>query len=264
MSCKLKILTWNINSIRARAYQLNQLISDTQPDIILLQEIKCESHNFPFQEINESHKYNFSINGQKSYNGVAILSKFPLEDIKFSFLGNPCPDQARFIEANCLTEVGYVKVISIYVPNGGEVNSDKFQIKLLFIDKFIKYLHSSKNLGESIILGGDFNVAPYDTDVYSAIELQNTTCFTLPEKQYIRKLINHNFIDIYRLFHQRQKKFTWWDYRAGAFERNLGMRIDYILCTISIALKATDCYIDYHTRNNHRASDHAPVIASFE
>ncbi len=261
---KLKILTWNINSIRSRIGQLNQLIADEQPDIILLQETKCEARQFPLHAINESNKYNVSVNSQKSYNGVAILSKFPLEDVKVNFIGNPCPDQARFIEACCLTEVGYIKIISVYVPNGGEVGSDKFQVKLLFMNSFTKYLNDIKAPEELIIVGGDFNIAAYDNDVYSAADLQNSTCFTLSERQALRELIiNYDFMDIYRLLHPDKKEFTWWDYRAGAFEKNLGMRIDYVFGTVNIAQKAIDCHINYHTRSNSKASDHAPIITVF-
>ncbi|KJV55387.1 exodeoxyribonuclease III [Orientia chuto str. Dubai] len=261
MRNQLKVSIWNVNSIRVRTSQLNEHISTEQPDIVLLQEIKCEEHNFPLHEINELDKYNFSINGQKSYNGVAILSKFPLEDIKFNFPCNPCPDQARFIEAKCLTGgVGYIRIISIYVPNGGEVDSEKYQTKLTFIDKLTEYLRN-RNVGESIILGGDFNVAQYDNDVYSAANLKNTTGFTLPERQSIRRLINSNFIDIYRLIYPHKQEFTWWSYQSRAFKNNLGMRIDYILCTPTITQKATDCYINRH--NTYQNSDHAPVTAVF-
>ena len=178
----LKIATWNVNSIRMRLQHLIEFIKLNDPDIICLQELKCETDKFPAEEL--SHlPYNFYINGQKSYNGVGILSKIPADEVKNNFEANPIADQSRFIECSFNTSVGYIRVISLYAPNGGEVGSDKFVNKLEFYDAFTNYINSKKSFEEQLFIGSDFNIAPYDIDVYDVAKLQNSTCFTYKEKE---------------------------------------------------------------------------------
>lgn len=259
----LKIVTWNINSVNVRLNHLVALIGEHNPDIICLQELKCENHNFPENGLSDFY-YNLYVNGQKSYNGVAILSKGVADSVVTDFPGNPIPEHSRYIEISLKTEVGYCRVISLYAPNGGEVGSDKFKIKLDFYDAFADYLESSSSFDERIIICSDYNIAPFDVDVYDPDKLRHSTCFTLEEKRKLRRILNSGFVDNYRLFHQKEHDFTWWDYRAGAFEQNKGYRIDSIFSTSNLTSSLKDCSIDYKTREKVKASDHAPVIATYE
>lgn len=255
----MKIATWNINSIKMRIGLLYDFIKNNDPDIILLQELKCTTESFPYDEL--SHlPYNIYVHGQKSYNGVAILSKFRADEIEYSFINNPCSDQARFIEATMQTSIGFCRIISLYAPNGGEVGSDKFQLKLEFYDAITNYLISRKSFEEKLVIGGDFNIAPFDIDVYSTSELKDSTGFTLIERTKMRTLLNDNFFDQFRLLHPDRQEFSWWDYRAGAFEKNEGMRIDMILTSANAVSDFRSCLIDYQMRTQNKTSDHAPFI----
>lgn len=257
-----KIVTWNVNSIKVRLAHLIEFIKEHDPDIICLQELKCTNENFPSEELS-SLPYNLYIHGQKTYNGVAILSKIPAEDIKTEFPGNPLPEHSRFIEGGFNTPIGYARVISLYAPNGGEVGSDKFAAKLKFYDAFTDYIESIKSFDEKIFIGSDYNIAPFDIDVYSPEKLANTTCVTYEEKQKFRRILNSDFVDNFRIKHPEKKEFSWWDYRGGSFEQNKGMRIDTIVSTSNAVEHLDDCIIDYKTREKHKPSDHAPVIAIY-
>lgn len=261
---KLKIATWNINSINIRINDLIDFIGQHNPDVICLQELKCETSKFPYELL--SHlPYNLYINGQKSYNGVAILSKIPADEVKTDFPGNLLSDQARFIEICFNSFMGFTRVISLYVPNGGgEVGSDKFHIKLKFYDQFTNYINNLVSYDEKLFIGADYNIAPFDIDVYDPDNLQDTTCFTIVEKARMRKILNSGFVDNFRIIHPEKKEFSWWDYRAGAFEQNKGMRIDSILSSSNALPFLKDCFIDYQTRTRSKPSDHAPVIAMYE
>ncbi len=261
----MKIVTWNINAIRTRLQTLQDFISENDPDVILLQELKCETEKFPYEEF--SHlPYNLYVHGQKAYNGVAVLSKFPADEINYNFTNNPCPEQSRFLEVTMQTPVGFCRIISLYAPNGGEVGSDKFIMKLGFFDALTSYLAnylgSAQAFEERLIIGGDFNIAPFDIDVYAPGQLSETTCFTPIEKQKMRTLLNLGLEDLYRLAHPNKQEFSWWDYRAGAFEHNKGMRIDTFLGSSKAANIMQHCYIDPKWRAKLKASDHAPVVVS--
>lgn len=256
----MKIATWNINSVKMRLELLLEFIKEANPDILLLQELKCETEKFPYAEL--SHlPYNFYINGQKSYNGVAILSKFPADEITYDLPNSPCAEQSRFIEITLQTSIGFCRIISLYAPNGGLVNSDNFKMKLKFYDELTNYLESKKSFDEKLIIGGDFNIAPFDIDVYSPANLADSTCFTIDEKQKFRTILNLGFEDLYRLHHPHKHEFSWWDYRAGSFEHNKGMRIDMILASSNASHIFQDCYMDYHMRAKGKPSDHIPIIA---
>ncbi|WP_341757590.1 exodeoxyribonuclease III [Candidatus Tisiphia endosymbiont of Ditula angustiorana] len=256
----MKIATWNINSIRIRLQHLRDFLIEVDPDIVLLQEIKCETDKFPFDELSDL-AYNFYVYGQKSYNGVAILSKFPADEVVKDFPGINCTNQARIIEISLQTPIGFCSITSLYAPNGSLVGSDKFKMKLEFYDNLINYFESKRSLDTKVIVGGDFNIAPFDIDVYSAKELQNTTCFTNEEKQRLRIILNSSFEDLYRLSNPTKQEFSWWDYRAGCFEQNKGMRIDMILASSNVADYLNDCYMHYNLRTKIKPSDHIPVVA---
>jgi exodeoxyribonuclease-3 len=258
----LKIATWNVNSIKMRANHLIDFITKHNPDVICLQELKCETDKFPHELL--SHlPYNFYINGQKTYNGVAILSKFPADEIKIEFPGNPASDQARFIEISFNSFMGFTRVISLYVPNGGEVGSDKFQMKLEFYDAFTNYIESLVSFDEKLFIASDFNIAPFDIDVYNPVALKDTTCFTNAEKAKMRRILNSGFVDNFRIKYPATQEFSWWDYRAGAFEQNKGMRIDGIISSANALPFLQDCLIDYQARTCDKPSDHAPVISVY-
>lgn len=257
----MKVATWNINSVRMRIQHLRDLLVEVDPDILLLQEIKCETDKFPLNELSDL-PYNIYVYGQKSYNGVAILSKSPADEIikDFPISTN---GEARAIEISLQTPIGYCTFISLYAPNGSFVGSDKFAMKLKFYDGLIHYLQVKKSFESKIIVGGDFNIAPFDIDVYSAKNLQGTTCFTNLEKQQLRKLLNSGFEDLYRLSHPYDQEFSWWDYRAGSFEQNRGMRIDMILASSNAVDYLDNCRIYNRWRSQIKPSDHVPVVAKF-
>ena len=260
---EFKIVTWNINSINMRINHLIDFIKQHDPDIICLQELKCETSKFPYELL--SHlPYNLYVAGQKSYNGVAILSKIPADEVKIDFPNNPAPDQTRFIEICFNSFMGFTRIISLYAPNGGEVGSDKFQMKLEFYDQFINYINNLSSYDEKLFIGADYNIAPFDIDVYDPINLQDTTCFTAVEKAKMRTILNADFVDNFRIKHPEKKEFSWWDYRAGAFEQNKGMRIDSIVSSVNVLPFFRDCFIDYKTREQDKPSDHAPVIAIYD
>lgn len=260
---QFSIATWNVNSINVRIEQLLEFLDDEKPDILCLQELKCEDNKFP-TELFATLPYNLYIHGQKTYNGVAILSKIPADSVSKQFTSNPLPDQSRFIEIELSSPIGYCKVISLYAPNGGEVGSGKFTAKMDFYDAFIQYLESIKDFSTPIFVAGDFNIAPFTIDVYDPEHLSNSTCFTLNEQKKLRTILNSGFIDSYRIFHPKTKEFSWWDYRAGAFEQNKGMRIDTILASANAIKFMKSSKICYNFREKNKPSDHAPVITSFE
>lgn len=257
-----KIVTWNVNSIKVRLNHLREFIADHDPDVICLQELKCETDKFPSDELSDL-PYNLYIHGQKTYNGVAILSKIPADEVITEFSDNPIPEQARFIECSFDTPIGYARIISLYAPNGGEVGSDKFEIKLNFYDAFTNYINSKKSFEEKLFVGSDYNIAPFDIDVHSPSKLRDSTCFTLTEQKKLRTILNNGFIDNFRVKYPTKKEFSWWDYRAGAFEQNKGMRIDTIISSSNALQNLEDCIIDYKTREKEKPSDHAPVIAIY-
>jgi exodeoxyribonuclease-3 len=249
-----KILNWNVNSIRQRTVLLNELMQRTNPDVILLQETKCTNDKFP-----EIENYNCALNGQKSYNGVAILTKSRQENVQLSFPQNPIPDEARFIQCDVFDPViGYTTLISVYVPNGQDVKSTHFNKKIAFLDSFRRYIVSINNPEQNIIISGDFNIAPFDIDVHSPSELKDSICFTEVEKNLMRKILNSGFHDLYRIFNKKQN-FSWWDYRGMSLRRDRGMRIDFIIANSRATNMLINAEIHKETRQKDKTSDHAPI-----
>jgi exodeoxyribonuclease-3 len=262
---QIKIASWNVNSVNARLENLLFWLKNTQPDVVLLQEIKCEETKFPSQPIADLG-YNIAIFGQKSYNGVAILSKFPLQDIKKNLDEND--PQARYIEALVCCHQQAIRVASIYVPNGGaellpnqKVNqSSKFLYKMQFFDKLKNHLQTLFRYNEIAVFGGDYNVAIDNIDVYDPIALQDSVCFHYDEKQQFRQIINLGYQDSFRIANPNLQSFSFWDYRGNSWQYNKGLRIDYLLTSPM----ATDCInsalIDDQTMQKTRPSDHCPAI----
>ncbi|HJK86503.1 MAG TPA: exodeoxyribonuclease III [Candidatus Megaira endosymbiont of Nemacystus decipiens] len=258
-----KIVTWNVNSVKARLDHLISLIEKHDPDIICLQELKCETDKFPYDEL--SHlPYNFYVHGQKSYNGVAILSKINADEVVTTFDENSLQNEARFIEASFSTIIGYVRIISLYAPNGGQVGEERYYKKLEFYDKLTNYLVKKISFDEKIFIGSDYNIAPFDIDVHDPNYLRNTTCFTYPEQEKLRTLLNSGFVDNFRSLYPDKQEFSWWDYRAGNFQQNKGMRIDSILSSANGVDYLSECIIDYDFRTKNKPSDHAPIVAIYE
>jgi exodeoxyribonuclease-3 len=287
----LKIATWNVNSVKSRITHLLELLrADNAPDILLLQELKCQSEAFPYMEI-EDAGYNVAVHGQKSYNGVAVLSKFPIDEVVKGLgkgdsgpgeisnnkleveisedmnslnhvlqpLSTKAPEEARYIECVISLPKTAVRVASVYVPNGQDPGSEKFKYKMAFFERLYSHAKDLLKLDEMLVIGGDYNVAPNDIDVFDPKTLEGTTCFHPQERKHFRALTGLGLTDIYRAMHPQTQGFSWWDYRAGAWQHNKGMRIDHLLLSAQAADKAIDSGIDLTPRDKDKPSDHTPV-----
>jgi exodeoxyribonuclease-3 len=257
----MKIVTWNVNSVKARLEHVIAYLRDEQPDVLLLQELKCQTEAFPYEAI-EDLGYNVKAHGQKSYNGVAILSKHPMDDVITALpsLGQDDDDeQARYIEAVIMAGSDVYRVASVYVPNGTEVDSDRFEYKLRFFDRLREHIKHLMTYEEKLIVGADYNVAAEDQDAYNPKALANTICFHPREQQQWRSLIHSGLTDAYRALHPETQQFTWWDYRAGGYQGNKGLRIDTLLLSPQAADALQACDVDEKPRQKVKPSDHAPV-----
>ena len=249
----MKIAAWNVNSLKVRLPQLLDWLAATRPDVVCLQETKLEDANFPRLEI-EAAGFEVAFSGQKTYNGVALLSRLGLSDV---VCGNPhfIDEQKRLIAAT----VAGVRVISAYVPNGQSVGSDKYAYKLAWLDALARWLGDELVAHPRLAIAGDFNIAPEDCDVHDpAVWLGQVLC-SEPERAAFRKLLALGLRDSFRLFEQPEKSFSWWDYRMLGFQKNQGLRIDHILLSEELATRSIAAGIDRAMRKNERPSDHAPV-----
>lgn len=249
----MRIATWNVNSIRSRLPHVTEWLKNNSCDIVLLQELKCAEEDFPHEAF-EDLNYNIALYGEKTYNGVAVLSKSPIEVISKGIPGFE-DASARYLE--CFTNG--VTVSCIYVPNGGEVNSDKYLYKLDFLEHLKHYLQKRIVQEERFLLGGDFNVALEDVDVFNSEAMQNQTCFTKQERHALQQIINVGFLDALRLSTDLQT-FTWWDYRGGALHKNHGMRLDYIFLSSGLIKQFDSTFVDKTPRLLEKPSDHIPVV----
>lgn len=255
----ISIATFNVNSVKARLINLLAWLDEARPDIVLLQELKCQDDAFPVMEI-EERGYNLAIHGQKTYNGVAILSKFPLDDVMRGLPGDDSDGQARYIEAVASIPGGAIRIASAYVPNGQDVASDKFPYKLRFLERLHAHWRKQLALHEMVVLGGDFNNAPYEIDVYDPAELDGTVCYHPAERERLRALMNLGLYDAFRVMNPTVRQFSWWDYRGGGYERGHGLRIDHLLLSAMATDRLASCIIDEKPRQQEKPSDHAPVI----
>ncbi|MFQ5468852.1 MAG: exodeoxyribonuclease III [Gammaproteobacteria bacterium] len=252
-----KIATWNVNSLRVRLPQVLDWLKNSQADILALQETKLLDGNFPVDEIADAG-YHAAYSGQKTYNGVAIISKNKAGDIDTDLPGLDDP-QRRVL---CAT-IGDVRVLDVYIPNGESIESDKYQYKLDWLDKLIAYVEIQLKQHEKFVILGDFNIAPEAIDTYDAEKWQGKVLFSDPERNAFQRLISEGLTDTFRLFNSEEKQFSWWDYRMASFRRNLGMRIDHILVSEALSKTCNRCEIDKIPRSWERPSDHTPVIAEF-
>lgn len=257
----VSIATWNINSVKARLAHLLTWLRESACDVVLLQELKCEDAAFPAMEI-EDLGYNIALCGQKTYNGVAVLSKYPLDDVIRGLPGEDGDEQARYIEATVCLPGSTLRVASIYVPNGQEVGSAKFAYKLRFYDRLTSHARALLAREEPVILGGDYNVAPYAPDVYAPEHLDGTICYHPDERAKLRALLHLGYYDAFRARHPQAQQFSWWDYRGGGYQHNKGLRIDHLLLNAYGTDRLEDCRIDETPRGWEKPSDHAPVLCS--
>ncbi len=255
----VKIATWNINSIRIRVPRLMAWLEKCAPDVACLQETKVVDEEFPFEPI-RALGYECLVHGQKSYNGVAILSRTPVSDPVKSLPGDESDTQSRLLAA---TAHG-IRIFDIYAPNGSEVGSDKYDYKLEWYRRLRRYLDQSVKATDEVLICGDLNVAPEDRDVWDPELWRDKILFSEPEKRAFQVLLEWGLSDAMRMHHQEGGLYTWWDYRAGAFHRGWGMRIDHILVSAPLAKRCVAVEIDRNERKGDKPSDHAPVIATFE
>ena len=251
------IATWNVNSINARLPNVLQWLAAATPDIVLLQEIKCQDAAFPREAV-EAQGYNVATHGQKSYNGVAILSRRPLEDVVRGLPGAPDDEQARYLEA---TSDG-LRVASIYLPNGNPIGTEKFTYKLAWLERLRTHASALLELDEPVVLAGDYNVIPEPIDCHDPKAWLGDALFQPESRRAFRALLNAGFTEAYRALHPDQRgAYTFWDYQRGAFQLDHGIRIDHLLLSPMAADRLVGCAIDKEPRRQPRASDHTPIMA---
>jgi len=251
----VKIATWNVNSLRVRLPHVLEWLASNKPDILALQETKMIDEDFPAAEIKQAG-YEVIFSGQKTYNGMAILSRVAAQNVITSLPGLDDP-QKRVIAAT----IDDIRVLNLYVPNGESVTSDKYQYKLNWLNKLIAFLQAEMREHKKLVILGDFNIAPEDRDVYDPAAWEGKVLFSEPERNAFQQLLALGFKDSFRLSDQPEKSYTWWDYRMNAFKRNLGLRIDHILVSDALVTSNLRCEIDKFPRAMERPSDHTPVIA---
>jgi len=256
----MKIATWNVNSIKARLDNVLAWLKEASPDIVCLQELKCEDHAFPAQAI-EDLGYNVLVHGQKTYNGVAILSKLKPEDVTRGLPGDDDDAQARYLEAVFSRKTGTLRVASIYLPNGNPLGTDKFTYKLRWMDRLHAHAKALLRLEEPVVLAGDYNVIPTPLDAKFPENWTSDALFQPESRARFRTLTNLGFVDAVRQMHgDAPGLYTFWDYQAGAWQRNNGIRIDHLLLSPQAADMLKSARIDREVRTQDKPSDHVPVV----
>ncbi len=253
----MKVATWNVNSLRVRLPHVLTWLQQHGPDLLCLQETKIVDAEFPAEEFGKLG-YQAVYSGQKTYNGIATLSRLPAQDIQIDMPGVEDP-QRRLLAAT----YGDIRVVNIYVPNGATVGSDKYLYKLTWLKRLVGYLQAQLNAYSKLVVVGDFNIAPEDRDVHDPAAWLGSVLVSEEERCAFRELLTLGLVDVFRNFPQEEQCFSWWDYRAAAFRRNRGLRIDHILCSPGLVKACTTCYIDKEPRRLERPADHTPVIAEF-
>ncbi len=251
----MKLATWNVNSVKVRLPQLLDWLAATQPDIVCLQELKVEEPKFPRTEL-EAAGYRAAVSAQKTYNGVAILARAPLEDVAADIPGFG-DEQKRVIAAT----VQGMRVVCVYCPNGQAVGSEKYAYKLRWFAALRDYLRAELEKHPLLAVAGDFNVAPEDRDVHDPKAWEGQVHVSEPERAAWRALLALGLKDSFRLFEQPERTYSWWDYRMLGFRRNAGLRIDHILLSAALAARCTGAGVDKAPRRLERPSDHAPALA---
>ena len=259
----MRIATWNVNSVKQRIENLTAWLAERGPDIVCLQETKTVDEAFPRQAI-EALGYNVAVHGQKTFNGVAILSKLKFDEVTPRLPGDPADDHARFIEATVSTKAGALRVASIYLPNGNPAGTDKYTYKINWMERLAKYAHERLQLEEPLIMAGDYNVIPAAADVHNPAAWATDALFLPQTREKFRSLINLGLTDAMRAVSDEAGLYTFWDYQAGAWQKNHGLRIDHLLLSPQAADRLTTAGIDKHVRSWERPSDHVPVYVDLD
>lgn len=254
----MQIATWNVNSLKIRLDQVLDWLNTSGCDVLALQELKLDNENFPIARFTAAGYYCI-YNGQKTYNGVAIISKYPITEVTYD-IPNYADPQKRVISGT----VNGIKIICAYVVNGESLISEKYIYKLNWLNEFHTYIANCMNLHPKLIVLGDFNIAPADIDMYDPISWQGQVLCSEPEREAWRSLLQLGLHDSFRLFNQKERQYSWWDYRNFAFRRKMGLRIDHLLISNKIKEAAQNCEIDITPRKNERPSDHTPVILTIQ
>jgi len=254
----LKVASWNVNSLNVRLPHVLAWCDVAQPDILALQETKMTDDRFPSDELLEAG-YHSVYSGQKTYNGVAILSRKPATDVVMDIEGLDDP-QRRILGAT----VGGVRIIDLYVVNGSEVGSEKFTYKMHWLEQVTAWIAGEMQRHEKVIVLGDFNIAPDDRDVHNPESWHEKILCSTPEREALQRILDLGLVDSFRQFEQQEKSWSWWDYRMAAFRRNMGLRIDLVLVSAAMEQACNAAYIDKEPRRQERPSDHTPVVAEFK
>ena len=253
----MKIISWNVNSVRARIENIKNYIKDSAPDVLLLQEIKTQNENFPNDEF-KNLGYTSYVFGQKSYNGVAIISKHELDNTNNNFIKDDL-NQSRIITAELKLKRKKVELINIYVPNGNPVDTDKYEYKKNWLKKFITNVKKKIQKNSNILIAGDFNIIPEEIDVHDFKRYENDALGRLEIRKKYRELINLGFKDVYRFKNKTKQEYTFWDYFAGSWQKNYGMRIDHFLLSNSLIENIKSININRKPRSKEKPSDHTPI-----
>ena len=252
------IASWNVNSLRVRLEHVLDWLREVQPDVLGLQETKLIDDNFPVAEI-EAAGYRCAFSGQPTYNGVAVLSRLPIEEVTTE-IDDFEDSQRRVLGAR----IGPLRILNLYVPNGQSVDSEKYRYKLDWLAALRAQLSREVGQSEYVTVVGDFNIAPQDRDVHDPMSWEGKVLCSPKERAALEDILALGFEDTYRLFDQPEKSFSWWDYRAAAFRRNMGLRIDLVLASTPLSRRCVGASIDTAPRKLDRPSDHAPVYAEFD
>ncbi len=259
----MKIATWNVNSIKARLDNVREWLKEAEPDVLCMQEIKCIDENFPAEAF-EDLDYNVAVHGQKTYNGVAILSKRPMEDVSPGLPGDKSDDQARYLEVVVSGDTAPVRVASIYLPNGNPTDGPKYPYKLKWMDRLIKHATKLLTYEESFVLAGDYNVIPSADDVHDPKKWEGDALFKPETRAKFYTLLNLGLTEAFRAHHDEAHRYSFWDYQAGAWPKDHGIRIDHLLLSPQATDRLVDCDIDSEPRGREKPSDHVPVWCELE
>jgi exodeoxyribonuclease III len=254
----MRIATWNVNSIRQRLDSMQAWLKERKPDIVCLQEIKCVDEAFP-REAFEALGYNVAVHGQKTFNGVALLSKLPFDEVAPGLIGDTGDVQARFLEALVSTKTGALRVVSLYLPNGNPAPGDKYDYKLKWMDRLINFSRERLKLEEPLVLAGDYNVIPAPADARRPAAWVNDALFLPKTRERFRALANLGLTDAIRATSDDPGLYSFWDYQAGSWQKDDGIRIDHLLLSPQATDRLVDAGIDRHVRSWDKPSDHVPV-----
>ena len=253
----MKITSWNVNSVRARIDNILSYIKDSKPDVLLLQEIKTQEENFP-KEVFSDIGYESHVFGQKSYNGVAIISQLKINNINTNFINDKLK-QSRIITGEIISNKKKIELINIYVPNGNPINTEKYEYKKNWLKKFIGNIKKQLTKNSNLLIAGDFNIIPEEIDVHDFKRYENDALGKLEIRKKYRELLNLGFKDVYRLINKSKQEYTFWDYFAGSWQKNHGMRIDHFLLSYNLIENISSININKKPRSKTKPSDHTPI-----